>query len=60
LQIYAIGSLSFLYSFGKLSVFSITVTCLVFVSTEVIAANVPLDYFESKGELFSTILLKVS
>ena len=26
-----------------------TVTCLVFVSTEVITSNVPLDYFESKG-----------
>jgi hypothetical protein len=29
--------------------FYVAVTCLVFVSTEVITSNVPLDYFESKG-----------
>ena len=32
------------------------VTCLVFVSTEVITFNVPVDYFESKG--FYTFLYR--
>ena len=33
------------------------VTCLVFVSTEVITINVPVDYFESKG--FYTFLYRL-